>query len=111
MDPKTLFGILSVIVNVVGYIPYFRDTLKGRTTPHIFTWLVWFVLAVIGFSVQVSNHAGAGSWVMGFTAFATLIIFLMALKNGKKDIARADWVSLALAGVALFLWFFTKIRS
>lgn len=108
MDPKTLFGALSVVVNFIGYVPYFRDTLKGQTTPHIFTWLVWFVLATIGFSVQVSNGAGAGSWVMGFTALATFIIFLTALKKGKKNIARADWVSLLLAGVALFLWFFTK---
>jgi hypothetical protein len=75
--------------------------LTREPKPHLPEFESWFVLAVIGFSVQV----------MGFTAFATLIIFLMALKNGKKDIARADWVSLALAGVALFLWFFTKIRS
>lgn len=108
MDPKTLFGVLSVVVNFIGYIPYFRDTLKGQTTPHIFTWLVWFVLATIGFSVQASNGAGAGSWVMGFTALATLTIFLSALKNGRKNIAQADWVSLALAGLALCLWFFTK---
>lgn len=108
MDLRTIFGILSVIVNFIGYIPYFRDTLKGRTTPHIFTWLVWFVLAAIGFSVQASNGAGSGSWVMGFTALATLTIFLMAFKKGRKNIARADWISLALAGLALCLWFFTQ---
>ena len=108
MDPKTLFGVLSVVVSFLGYVPYFRDTLKGRTTPHVFTWLVWFVLAAIGFSVQVSNNARAGSWVMGFTALVTFIIFLAALKNSRKNITRADWISLALAGLALFLWFFTR---
>jgi hypothetical protein len=108
MDSKTIFGVLSVVVSFLGYVPYFRDILKGRTTPHIFTWLVWFVLAAIGFSVQVSNGAGAGSWVMGFTALATLATFLAALKNGRANIARSDWVSLTLAGLALFLWFFTK---
>jgi len=45
---------------------------------------------------------------MGFTAVATLIIFLLSLKNGEKQTARADWISLALAAIALTLWFVTK---
>ena len=108
MEVKTILGILSVVVNFIGYIPYFKDVLQHRTKPHIFTWLVWSVLASIGFAVQLTNGAGAGSWVMGFTALATLIIFFLSIKNGEKHIVRADWISLGLAAIALALWFITK---
>lgn len=105
---KTGLGILSVVVNFVGYVPYFKDVLQHRTKPHIFSWLVWAVLASIGFAVQVTHHAGAGAWVMGFTALATLSIFLLSLGNGEKHPARVDWISLVLAAVALTWWFVTK---
>lgn len=108
MEVKTIFGILSIVVNFIGYIPYFKDILKRRTKPHIFTWLVWSVLSSIGFAVQLTNDAGAGSWVMGFTALATLLIFFLSLKNGEKHIVRADWLSLTFAAIALVLWFVTK---
>jgi hypothetical protein len=108
METKALLGLLSVFVNFIGYVPYFKDVLQKRTRPHIFTWLVWCILAGIAFAIQVTNDAGAGSWMMGFTTVATLVIFLLALKNGEKNIVLADWLSLAFAGGALVLWFFTK---
>jgi hypothetical protein len=46
--------------------------------------------------------------MMGFTTLATLTIFLLSLKNGEKNITRADRLSLASASAALALWFFTK---
>ncbi len=108
MEIRTLLGVLSVVVNFIGYIPYFKDTLQKRTKPHVFTWLTWFLLPAIGFAVQVTNGAGPGSWVMGFTALASFVIFMFALKNGDKDITTADWISLSMGAIALLLWFFTK---
>jgi chromate transport protein ChrA len=108
MDIKVVFGVLSVVANFIGYIPYFKDVLGKRTKPHVFTWFTWSVLATIGFFVQVTNDAGPGSWVMGFTALATFIIFLLALKQGEKNITKADWVSMVIAAIALALWFISK---
>ncbi len=87
-----------------SYIPYFRDIFAGKTKPHAFSWLVWFLLTAIGFLAQVSDDAGAGAWVTGFTAFISFFIFLAALKKGEKNITKLDWLFLGAALFAMVPW-------
>ncbi len=102
-----LFGIASIVVALIGYVPYIKDILRQKTKPHAFSWLVWSTLSAIAFAVQVTNNAGSGSWLMGLTAAITLVIFFLSLKHGEKNILTIDWVSLAFAGLALILWLVT----
>ena len=93
---------------LVSYIPYIRNMLSGKTKPHAFSWLVWGVLTAVAFVGQVSEGAGPGAWVTGFTAFVSFFIFITALKTGEKDITKSDWLSLIGAGVAMLLWWATS---
>ena len=104
---KTALGILATVMALVSYIPYFRDIFSGKTKPHAFSWLVWGSLTAIAFLGQVSEGGGPGAWVTGFTAFVSFFIFVAALRQGEKDIARVDWLSLLGAGFALVLWWAT----
>lgn len=108
MEIKSVLGLLSIIIVFFGYIPYFRDVLQKKTKPHIFTWLVWTVLSGIAFSIQLTNNGGPGAWIIGFSAVATFVIFLLSFKDGEKNIVLLDWISLFIAGISLLLWFFTK---
>ena len=108
MDYKITLGILSIVIAVISYIPYFRDIFSGKTKPHAFSWFVWSVLTGIAFAAQIVKHGGPGAWVTGLTALACLIISLLALYKGEKDFPLFDWTCLFLAFVALALWWFTK---
>lgn len=108
MDYKDVLGLLATLIAFVSYIPYFRDIAANRTKPHAFSWFVWFVLTLISFFAQISDNAGSGAWVTGFTALVCFIIFLFGLKKGKKNIAFLDWVCLSGAIMAIILWFITK---
>lgn len=101
---KTIIGILTVVLAVVSYIPYFRDMLSGKTKPHAFSWLIWAVLNGIAYGGQVHDRGGAGSWPLGFTVLAMTAIFLVSLKKGEKDIRPFDWFCLIAAGLALIPW-------
>ena len=101
-------GIISVIVALLGYIPYFRDIFRGKTKPHAYSWLVWSSLTWIAFTGQILNKGGAGAWVTGFTALVCLTIFFLALKKGEKNITSSDKLSLLGAGFALLLWYVTS---
>tara|TARA_B100000745_G_C20058043_1_gene360921 strand:+ start:395 stop:511 length:117 start_codon:yes stop_codon:yes gene_type:complete len=37
LEIKEIIGVITVILGVVGYIPYLRDVLKGKTKPHVYT--------------------------------------------------------------------------
>lgn len=108
MGMKTLLAGVATLIAIYSYIPYFRDIMKGKTKPHAFSWLVWFLLTAIAFVAQLSDGGGVGSYVNAFTAFVAFFIFVTAIFRGEKDITRSDWACLIGAFVAIGLWILTS---
>ena len=109
MEYKALLATLAIVISLIGYVPYFRDLLAGRTKPHAFSWGVWTVITGLAFAIQFSENAGAGAWVTGFTGLICFTIFLLALSKGKMSFPLIDWVCLIAALIALALWWFAKL--
>jgi hypothetical protein len=107
-DYKVIISTVAVILAFVGYIPYLRDTINGKTTPHVYTWFVWGFVTAIAFALQVSGGAGVGAWITFAVVFVSFIIFILGLRHGKKDITKSDTVFLFLSLVALVLWLLAK---
>lgn len=105
---KIIISIVAVILTFFGYIPYIRDVLQGKTKPHIYTWFVWGFVTAIGYGLQVGAGAGVGSWLALAVIVNCFFIFVLGLKNGKKDITKSDTVFLLLSFVAIFLWLIAK---
>lgn len=103
MQYQTGLGLLSAVLAVAGYWIYIKDIFAGKTKPHMFSWLIWGLLAVVGFVGQVRGKAGAGAWVTGLTAAGCLLIFVIAIFKGEKSIARIDKLLLGLAILAIVL--------
>jgi hypothetical protein len=104
LDLKTSLGVLATIIGLVGYAPYFRDIFRGKTKPHVFSWFIWALLTGIAFFAQVVGNAGPGAWVTGITAFICLLISILALKWGEKEITKSDWLCFVGALVGTVLW-------
>jgi len=104
LEFKVVIGIITVILGFVGYIPYIRDILKGKTQPHIYTWFVWGLITLILYGLQVSGGAGSGSWVTLVVALLSFSIFGLGLRSGDRNITRSDTLFLVSAMVALVLW-------
>lgn len=105
---KTIISLTAVVLAFVAYIPYLRDTLKGKTTPHIYSWFIWGFLTAIIYALQVNAGAGVGSWVTLSVALISFLIFFLGLRNGKKDITKSDTLFFILSLITLFLWLITK---
>jgi hypothetical protein len=56
MEKELVFALIGTGIYLIGAIPYWNDVLKWRTTPHIFTYIIWWIL--VGFNVFViwKNH-------------------------------------------------------
>ena len=104
MDYKLIVSLISIALVFVGYGPYVRDILKKRTTPHLFTFLVWSIASSITWALQVYGGAGVGAWSTFTVSAVCIAIFLLSIKYGEKDIAALDVVFLVLSLIALFLW-------
>ena len=46
-------GIVGALVFIIGDIPYFIDTLSGKTKPHRVTW---GIVVLLNLSINIVNH-------------------------------------------------------
>lgn len=108
MEIKSLFAIIATILIFVAYIPYIRNTIKGITRPHIFSFFLWSLTTFIIFFLQLKNGGGIGSWVTFVIGLMTLTTFILSLRNGKKDIRKIDIVFLCIALITIPIWLLAK---
>jgi len=108
MSFHVVIAAVSVVLQLGSFFPYFRDIARGTTKPHAFSWLVWGVLNVITFAAQITHGGGPGAWRTAFTGALLISVFIASLRGGERNIARADWISLAAAAVAMILWRLTN---
>ena len=104
MEYQTLVSFIVIAITLAGYIPYVLDTLKGKTTPHIFSWFTFTLTAYLAYFLQVLGGAGVGSWPMLVVATICLLIFILSFWRGTKDITKSDVACLVFALIAIFLW-------
>jgi ASC-1-like (ASCH) protein len=106
MEVKLLFGILSTAIACVCFIPYLIDIFKRKTQPHMYSWLIWTILQVVGVAAQLKDGAGYGAWALAVGAFFCFAIFLLSFKYGTKNISRFDLLCLIAAIVAIGVYVF-----
>lgn len=104
LSHKEIFGIFSVTLALIGYVPYFIGILKGNFRPHIFSWFIWGIVLSIVTLAQIVKGGGPGVWATGITCIASVLFTIFGFKHGKKDITRSDWILLFLSLVAIALW-------
>ncbi len=106
---KSVIGVVAVILVFVGYVPYIRDVLAGRTVPHVYSWFLWGFVTAIAFALQFSGNAGIGAFVTLAAASMCSVVFVLGMMGkGKKDITLVDSIFMILALVALVVWVFAK---
>lgn len=89
---KEIIGVIAVLLAFISYAPYIRDVIKGQTKPHVYSWFVWGFVSLIIFALQLSDGGGMGSYVTLSGAVIALLIFVLGMRNGKRDITMTDTV-------------------
>lgn len=107
-EQLAVLGILSVVVNTIGLVPYVRDIIRKKTKPERATWWIWLALNAIAFAAQLA--AGA-TWSLLFTAgimVAVALIAILSLRYGYGSFHRKHIISLAIAACGILLWKLTR---
>lgn len=105
---KELLTTLAIGISLFAYIPYIIDSYKGKTKPHAISWFTWGLISYLAFGIQPSKGGGAGSYINLVMGIICTINFILGLRNGLKDITKADLIAFALAIIAIILWVFVS---
>jgi hypothetical protein len=105
---KEAIGLVAAVLVFAAYIPYIRDILRGKTQPHVYSWFLWGVLTIVIFGIQITHHAGAGSFVTIAAGTMSLVVLALSLKNGKRDIVFSDRVVFVLTILTMVFWLLAK---
>lgn len=77
---KEIFSIVAVALTFAAYIPYYRDILKGKTHPHIYSWSLWALLTILIVALQIKGGAGPAIWVTISAGLICIGIVILSLK-------------------------------
>ncbi len=105
MEWRDAASVLAALLSLVCVVPYLRDVLAGRTTPHRMSWLVFASLSTAGACAQfagdgwTSGVALAGGAALGFTT-----VFILAIPRGVGGSSTSDVVSIVALCLTLIIW-------
>lgn len=101
---KEIIGAIAVVLTFLSYIPYYRDILKGKTHPHVYSWSLWGLLTVLIVALQIKGGAGPATWITAAAGLLCLGVIVLSLRRGKKDITAIDTITAILSLVAIGFW-------
>lgn len=104
------FVILGVIIQSVGGIGYFLDTIKGRVQPNKVSWLLWAIAPLVAFAAELSQGVGIQSLTTFIVGFIPLIVFIASFTNKKAEwkLGKLDVICGVFSFLGIILWFVTK---
>jgi uncharacterized protein with PQ loop repeat len=108
MTYQEISAVLALVCSGIAYIPYYRGMFRGTIKPHMFSWLIWGILAAVVSVAQLSEGGGLGAWVLLIAAAGQLGIAAFAFKKDTVVITRSDWIAFISALLILPLWLITN---
>ncbi len=107
-DYKFIFIVVAISLMLYSYIPYFVDMFAGKTKPHIYTWIIWFITQGTASAAAIYGGSGMTGFGLWSGTFMVFLVVISSLKFGTKNITISDTISLCLALFSVILWWQMK---
>ncbi len=101
---KLIFSATASAISIIAYYPYIKDIFLKKTKPHVYTWLIWAITTATATFGVLQGNGGVGIIGIGMMLILDVIIMLLSIKYGTKNITRGDLVVLILALGAIVIW-------
>lgn len=109
MPSKEILSLIAIAITFIAFYPYITSIIKGKTKPHVFSWVIWGITTFVVFLAQLEADGGVGAWPIGVSGIITIFIALLAfIKRADITITKIDWLFFISAISSLPLWFFTS---
>lgn len=105
---ENIFASVSTLIGLYSTVPYILAVLRGKTVPHQFTWLVFFLMNGIVFFSQFFAGARA-SIIINFIYFISSgITLLLSIKYGIRNTSKLDRYLFGFCLLTIAIWAITK---
>lgn len=109
-EVKLAASAIAIGISFVAYIPYIIAMIRGKNKPHIYAWIsIFLITSVVGY-LQLIGGAGVGALPMLLGIIAYLVIIILCLRYGTKDIVRLDMICLGLSIVGILAYLALQSR-
>ncbi len=105
---KDLFGYISIALVFIAAVPYLLGIYRGKIRPHIFTWVIWGVVAFISALARTVAEGGPGTWAQWSNVAFCLGVVLFSLSKKKHNVKRSDVIVFIIALSAIPFWIITN---
>lgn len=104
LDWKLVLAIFTVILVVIGYVPYVKDIFANKTKPHLYTWLIWLITQGTATVALIYGGGKFGSLGLIVGTVLVLVICGLSFRYGTKNITKGDTITLFFALLAILVW-------
>ncbi len=106
---QELLSTLAIGLTLFAFIPYIVSINKGKTKPHVFSWIIWGSTTFIAFLAQIKGGGGIGVLAIGVSGIISIYIaFLAWVKKSEITISTLDWLFFLSGMLSLPFWYFTN---
>ena len=105
MSPHQI-GLVSLVICMVGPLPYTYRVLQGKIRPQIVSWLLWSFIGLALLLTYRSAGAGDNIWpaVAGFVNPTLIALLALWRRNGWGALLWSDYLCGAAGLASLALW-------
>jgi len=109
MDVSYFFGLIAGLTALLAYGLYFKQTLKGQSTPNPSTWAIWLLVGLINAITyfSITNNNLWQSFIVIAVTFSVSIIFMYSLLKGK--FSKISYVEITIFILAIAIGIFWQI--
>ncbi len=103
-----LLGVTAIILQIVGFFPYIRDILRGKTKPERASFWIFSLLIGVTLVAQLSDKVTWAAALVATSLLSVLAIAILSIRYGYGTFHKRDTVSILLAVVGVIVWQLTS---
>lgn len=97
-------GWIGGFFTILGFIPYIRSILRGKTVPKRASWAIWTVIGWVIFATYYASGSRNNLPEAFAIAIGPTVVFLFSLKRGEGGSTWFDWFCILGAALSLCVW-------
>ena len=103
---KAVFGIVSSIAVIVGFVPYFIEIKRNKTQPHMLSWTGWGFVTALAATAMILDGFTWGALIVAANSVQCFAVAIYSLikRSGVWSTGWHDYLFFILGITGLVLW-------